>query len=96
MVAKAKPKQNQFRTYADYLKALKAWKRTGPKKKPRRVVLGVGHPWFYAKLASEGVEPRACAMFLTREHQVFTDCPVIDSKGLGNWNKIRLVAEVLK
>lgn len=69
-------------------------KRAKPKaKKPRRVVLGVGHPWFFAKLAS-GVDARA--MFLTREHQVFTDCPMIDPKGLGNWNKIRLVAEVLK
>lgn len=67
-----------------------------PKKEPRRVVLGVGHPWFYVEPSGEGMKGQRCAMFLTREHHVFTDCPVIDSKDLGNWNKIRLVAEVLK
>jgi len=67
-----------------------------PAKKVRRVVLGVGHPWFYAELRSEGMRGQHIAMFLTKKHQVFTDCPVIDAKGLGNWNKIRLVAEVLK
>jgi len=67
-----------------------------PAKKVRRVVLGIGHPWFFAKLAASGVEPKGCAMFLTSGHNVFTRCPTIDPKGLGNWNKIRLVAEVLK
>lgn len=67
-----------------------------PKKKPRRVVLGVGHPWFYVKVASSGVEPQNCAMLLTKAHQVFQDCVIINSNTLGNWNKIRLVAEVLK
>jgi len=66
------------------------------KAKPKRVVLGVGHPWFYVMPSGEGMKGQRCAMLLTREHQVFTDCPVIDNKGLGNWNKIRLVAEVLK
>ena len=66
------------------------------KRKPRRVVLGVGHPWFFVEPSGEGMKGQFCAMFLTRAHQVFTDCPVIDPDGLGNWNKIRLVAEVLK
>ncbi len=65
-------------------------------RKARRVVLGVGHPWFYAKIQGNAVEPNGTAMFLTRAQNVFTGCPPIDSKGLGNWNKIRLVAEVLK
>ena len=90
MVAKAKPKQNQFRTYADYLKVLKAWKRTGPKKKPRRVVLGVGHPWF-SRTEADWTHVSICvdggygAAFVP-----------LNFDDLGNYNRIRLVAEVLK
>jgi hypothetical protein len=69
-------------------------KKAKPKKKSRRYVLGIGHPWFFVKIS--GLSGQRCGMFLTRAHQVFTDCPVIDPKGLGNWNKIRLIAEVLK
>lgn len=70
-------------------------KRAKPKRKPRRVVLGVGHPWFYAPTLVGGQDQRI-AMFLTPGHRVFTDLEAIDPKDLGNWNRIRLVAEVLK
>ena len=65
------------------------------KKKPRRVVLGVGHPWFFAGVTIAGRD-QAIGMYLMPGHHVFSDLKAIDPKGLGNWNKIRLVAEVLK
>jgi hypothetical protein len=70
-------------------------KASKPKRKLRRVVFGVGHPWFYAKVKIGG-DYETVGMFLTPAHNVFTDLEAIDSRGLGNWNKIRLVAEVLK
>ena len=71
-----------------------AAKKPKPKKKPRRVVLGVGHPWFY--IGKEGamgltVGPVNPSILL----RVFS-WRQIEPSGLGNWNKIRLVAEVLK
>jgi hypothetical protein len=58
-----------------------------PKKKPRRVVLGVGHPWFYG-----------CLTQLTlRERAYFaSDAKMLHIADLGAYNRIRLVAEVLK
>lgn len=59
------------------------------KKKVRRVVLGVGAPWFF-----DGNNLHV--MKLYNEPGVFHDPKWINPKGLGNWNKIRLVAEVLE
>lgn len=63
-------------------------KRTKPKaKKPRRVVLGVGHPWF--------LNPTIHG----RTHICMSSKPNGDAdvgltfRDLGNWNRIRLVAE---
>ena len=68
-------------------------KKAKPKKKPRRVVLGVGHPWFYFSPGRIGLtESRVDDSILLRSF----DWKEIDTHGLGNWNKIRLVAEVLK
>lgn len=69
-------------------------KRAKPKRKPRRVVLGVGHPWFY--IGDSGgvgltVDPVSDCLLL--RNFVWKS---LDPSGLGNWNKIRLVAEVLK
>lgn len=63
-------------------------KRTKPKpkaKKPRRVVLGVGHPWFSLTTVALTKAPVHESILLR-----------LSWKNLGNWNKIRLVAEVLK
>ena len=54
-------------------------------RKVRRVVLGVGNPWL-------GGGGWIC---LTPGHQKWPPI-AIDFKDLGNWNKVRLVAEVLK
>jgi hypothetical protein len=64
-----------------------------PKKKPRRVVLGVGHPWFYFDPDYIGLTkiPVAPSILLRR-----FDWADLHTARLGNWNKIRLVAEVLK
>ena len=69
-------------------------------KKIRRVVLGVGHPWFY-------VSQKGRASYDTMN---LTTAPVAQSillrgyeetvpfkfSDVGNWNKVRLVLEVLK
>ena len=58
-----------------------------PKKKPRRVVLGVGHPWFSGRLT----------IIQLLEGDRFYCSPLeLSISDLGAYNKIRLVAEVLK
>jgi hypothetical protein len=66
-------------------------KKVKPKAKPRRVVLGVGHPWFSG---SENVQ--YAKVGLTVGAQAVWRWIPLRFKNLGNWNKIRLVAEVLK
>lgn len=72
-------------------------KKAKPKKKPRRVVLGIGHPWFtaiddgmYARVALTRVP--VSNSILLREFQWVP----IKFREVGNWNKVRLVLEVLK
>lgn len=58
------------------------------KRKPRRVVLGVGHPWFYA-----------CGTQLvlrTKNSSWDGEAKMLRFGDLGGYNRIRLVAEVLK
>jgi hypothetical protein len=62
-----------------------------PKKKARRVILGVGHPWFFAR---EGVQYDAVTLF---EGHGQAGSPVyLKFRNVGNWNKVRLVLEILK
>ena len=61
------------------------------RKKVRRVVLGVGHPWFFSK--AQGV--MFDAVYLT-EHAGTGDSVAFKFRNVGNWNKVRLVLEILK
>jgi len=69
-------------------------------KKPRRVVLGVGHPWFDRFKDHSGCGWRSVSLTKTAVSASILlrafDWAEIDTKGLGNWNRVRLVAEVLK
>jgi hypothetical protein len=68
-----------------------------PKRKPRRVVLGVGHPWFSADPGTTFMAVRLTTSEVSRSILLRTfDWRAIKTGGLGNWNKIRLIAEVLK
>lgn len=68
-------------------------------KKPKRVVLATGYPWFFdangdhvynaIKLTAS---PVANSILLRGGEKLVP----IPSKGFGNWNKVRLVLEVLK
>lgn len=60
-----------------------------PQKKIRRIVLGVGHPWFFSSYCGE-----MGSVGLTKEFnsgQKNLRLP----KNVGNWNKVRLVMEVI-
>lgn len=67
-------------------------------KKVRRVVLGVGHPWF-SEVSAAG-SWQSVRLTKTAVHPSILlrsfDWQNIKAGGLGNWNKIRLVAEVLE
>lgn len=65
--------------------------RTKKKRKPRRVVLGVGHPWFFAR---QGASYDAVMLF-TGHNEAGSTVP-FKFRGVGNWNKVRLVLEILK
>ena len=74
----------------------KTKKRT-PAKEIRRYVIGIGHPWYFfhnTKVASH-LGP-ITVVGLTKEANVFTEWIPIEPKGTGNWQKVRLVVEVLK
>ena len=59
-------------------------------KKPRRVILGVEHPWFLIN----GTVGRTHICLSSKPNE---DADVVlKFRDLGNWNRIRLVAEVLK
>lgn len=69
-------------------------------KKIRRVVLGVGHPWFLVgqkgQAAYDTVRLTTTAVaqsVLMRGGEEFVPFKFSD---VGNWNKVRLVLEVLK
>lgn len=59
-------------------------------KKPRRVVLGTGHPWF------ERTGGQWLKVQLFKHPGQWLPAVPIDFDDLGNWDRIRLVAEVLK
>lgn len=60
------------------------------KQKPRRIVLAVGHPWFYTVNAGMFSQ-----IGITKERNgVATKLRV--PANIGNWNKVRLVLEILK
>jgi hypothetical protein len=69
-----------------------------PSKKPRRVVLGEGHPWFSTTRGHGTFDTvqltvdRVAESILLRggEKLVPFKCG-----GVGNWNRVRLVLEVL-
>ena len=60
-------------------------------KKPRRVVLGVGHPWFFAR---QGIVYDALMLFAG--HNEAGSTVPFKYRDVGNWNKVRLVLEILK
>lgn len=63
----------------------------------KRVVLGEGHPWFF--VGPHGADLRLykeplAESILFRKHDP-KNVQMINPAGLGNWNRIRLVAEIL-
>jgi hypothetical protein len=71
-----------------------------PKKKPRRVVLGVGYPWFSVdragRIAYDSVKlttKPVCNSILFRGK---VETVGFKFRDVGNWNKVRLVLEILK
>lgn len=70
------------------------------RKKVKRVVLGVGHPWFAYHARGEGgydtvyltAQPIATSILCRGGEKIVG----LDIKDVGNWNKVRLVLEVLK
>jgi hypothetical protein len=63
------------------------------KRKPRRIVLGVGHPWF-EKVDSPGVVGYQKVSLMEGDGK--GDAITLNIGDLGGYFKIRLVAEVLK
>lgn len=61
--------------------------------KIRRIVLGVGHPWF-----NVGYKGRVAydTVTLTRERNGMGETVPFKFSDVGGWNKVRLVLEVLK
>ena len=69
-------------------------------KKPKRVVLGTGHPWFFNRhkgglmyTAVELTTKPVQESILLRGGEEHVDLAIHD---VGNWNKCRLVLEILK
>lgn len=71
------------------------------RKKPKRIVLGTGYPWYsttetkgcgYTKLQmTKTPVPESILLRQGKEELVN-----FEIQGTGNWNKVRLVLEVLK
>lgn len=61
------------------------------KRKVRRVVLGVGNPWFSHKHSSIEFD----CVYLTPGAGAAGSIP-LKFRNVGNWNKVRLVLEILK
>lgn len=73
-------------------------KKKTEKKAKRRVVLGEGHPWFFSsdKRHTDSVyltEKPVASFILARGGETTVG---IDWDDLGNWNRVRLVIEVLE
>lgn len=70
-------------------------------KKVKRIVLGVGHPW-YSSTPTKGHAYTNLQMTKTPVPQSILlrqgkeELVEFDPQGTGNWNKVRLVMEVLK
>ena len=65
-------------------------RKKATKKKPRRIVLAVGHPWFYTAYAGTFDK---IGMTLSRHgHAMRLRVPA----NIGNWNRARLVIEILE
>jgi hypothetical protein len=67
------------------------------KRKPRRVVLGEGYPWF---TFGNGNTPTSVALTMSAVHssillRKFDWVESLNLDDLGNWNRVRLVIEVL-
>lgn len=71
------------------------------KKKPKRIILGVGHPW-YSRTETKGNGYTKLQMTKTPVPQSILlrqgteELVEFDPQGTGNWNKCRLVLEVLE
>ena len=62
------------------------------RRKARRIVLGVGHPWFF-----EGTDLHVLRLYKQpKQPGVFHEGVTLNTGSCGNWNKVRLVIEVLK
>lgn len=67
----------------------------------KRIVLGVGHPW-YSRTETKGNAYTKLQMtktpvpFSILERQGKEELVEFDPQGTGNWNKVRLVLEVLE
>lgn len=70
------------------------------KKKIARVVLGVGYPWYYGQ--GPGGSYSEIRLYKKKLHESLLfrthdtkNLAGISPSGTGNWNKIRLVAEII-
>ena len=67
-------------------------------KKPRRIVLGIGHPWYFSSTGClydciKLTEKPVAQSILLRGGE--KTVPLIGGD-TGNWNKVRLVLEILE
>ena len=67
------------------------------RKKVKRIVLGVGYPWYFSRRATYDcvrltVLPVAQSILLRGGEKTVP----LKIGGTGNWNKVRLVLEILK
>ena len=68
-------------------------------KKPKRIVLGEGHPWYFSTVKGGSYdavqltgEPVAASILLRGGEKTVP----LKYSGTGNWNRVRLVLEVLE
>jgi hypothetical protein len=65
-------------------------------KKPKRILLGEGHPWFsgdHFDCVQLTVEPVPESILLRGKNRKTVP---LAFRNIGNWNRVRLVLEVLK
>lgn len=73
--------------------------RAGGKRKVKRIVLGEGHPWYSSALRGglydtvQLTNMPVSQAIIAREYACFVPLNYGDS---GNWNRVRLVLEVIK
>lgn len=90
--AKRKPKVRATRRRADTVIRVPA--EVIPRK-PRRVVLGVGHPWFSIGTIGEFGSGWVTVQLKEKDSYLAWN-KALRLSDLGSYNRIRLVAEVLK